>query len=96
MQKTINKVAICGGSGGNLVSISAFKGADVLITGDVGYHDAVDARHLGLAIIDAGHFGTEKISVNFIAEYIRDEAQKMNVDLNVITSEEQVDPFIFM
>ncbi|MGF7396129.1 Nif3-like dinuclear metal center hexameric protein [Thermoanaerobacterium thermosaccharolyticum] len=96
LRKTINKVAICGGSGGNLVSISAFKGADVLITGDVGYHDAVDARHLGLAIIDAGHFGTEKISVNFIAEYIRDEVQKMNIDLNVITSEIQSDPFIFM
>ncbi len=96
LNKAVKKVAVCGGSGGSFVSISAFKGADVLITGDVGYHDAVDAIHLGLAIIDAGHFGTEKISVNFIAEYIRDEAQKMNVDLDVITSEVQADPFIIM
>lgn len=96
LDKTVNKVAICGGSGGSLVSVSAFKGADVLITGDIGYHNAIDAKHLGLSIIDAGHFGTEKISVNFIAEYIKDEAQKMNIDLNVIISEMQSDPFIFM
>ncbi|SNX54931.1 Nif3-like dinuclear metal center hexameric protein [Thermoanaerobacterium sp. RBIITD] len=96
LAKTVNKVAICGGSGGSLISISSFKGADVLITGDIGYHDAIDATHLGLSIIDAGHFGTEKISVNFIAEYIIDEAQKMNIDLNVIISETQKDPFKYL
>ncbi|MDI6603845.1 MAG: Nif3-like dinuclear metal center hexameric protein [Thermoanaerobacteraceae bacterium] len=96
LNKTINKVAICGGSGGSLISKAAFKGADVLISGDIGYHDAIDASLLGLSVIDAGHFGTEKIAINFIAEYIIDEVQKHELDLNVIKSEEQKDPFIFI
>lgn len=96
LKKTINKVAVCGGSGASLIPKAAFCGADVLITGDIGYHDAVDAKHLGLSLIDAGHFGTENIAVKFIAEYIIDEVQKQGWELEVIVSEEQKDPFTYV
>lgn len=36
-------------------------GADVLITGDLKYHTALNARESGLCIIDAGHFATEAV-----------------------------------
>lgn len=65
------KVAVCGGTGGDLVRQAAFKGADVLITGDVDYHDALEAKQLGLAVLDAGHFGTEQIMVKKIAFYLQ-------------------------
>ena len=42
-------------------------GADVLLTGDVKYHDARDAEELGIALIDAGHFHTEIIMVDEVA-----------------------------
>jgi len=96
LKRLVNKVAVCGGSGAELITKAAYKGADVLITADIGYHDAVDAKHLGLSIIDAGHFGTENIAVRFIAEYIIDEVQKKEDDLEVIVSEKQKDPFIFL
>lgn len=96
LNKTINKIAVCGGSGGSLINMASFKGADALITGDIGYHDAILADELGLSIIDAGHFGTEKIAVNFIAEYIIDEVQKLDRDIDVIISENQKDPFKFI
>lgn len=35
------------------------KGADVIVTGDVDYHSAIDAVAQGIAVIDAGHYGTE-------------------------------------
>lgn len=65
------KVAVCGGSGGDLVNAAVQKGAQALITGDVSYHEALDAVHAGFAVIDAGHHGTEKIMVPRVAQYLR-------------------------
>ncbi|MBZ4656216.1 MAG: putative cyclohydrolase 1 type 2 [Thermoanaerobacter sp.] len=96
LEKKIKKVAVCGGSGVSLIHKAFFKGADVLITADIGYHDAVEAQHLGLSLIDAGHFGTENIAVRFIAEYIIDETQKQGYEIDVIVSETQKDPFVYL
>lgn len=57
---SISLVAVCGGSGGDLVARAAAVGADVLVTGDVKYHAAQEAIARGLAVIDAGHFATEQ------------------------------------
>lgn len=54
--KIINKVAIIGGSGMSYVSDVFKKDVDVLITGDVKYHEAYDAKSAGWNIIDAGHY----------------------------------------
>ena len=37
------------------------KGADVLVTGDIGHHEGLDAAAQGVSVIDAGHYGTEYI-----------------------------------
>jgi dinuclear metal center YbgI/SA1388 family protein len=64
----ISKVALCSGSGASLLHDADRSGADLLVTGDVKYHDARDAEDLGLALIDAGHFPTEIIMVDEITE----------------------------
>lgn len=64
----ISKVALCSGSGASLLREAARSGADLLVTGDVKYHEARDAEDLGLALIDAGHFPTEIIMVNEVTE----------------------------
>ena len=64
----ISKVALCSGSGASLLHEAVRAGADLLVTGDVKYHEARDAEDLGIALIDAGHFPTEIIMVNEIAE----------------------------
>lgn len=64
----ISKVALCSGSGASLLREAARAGADVLVTGDVKYHDARDAQDLGIALIDAGHFSTEIIMVEEMVE----------------------------
>lgn len=66
----ISKVALCSGSGASLLREAVRVGADVLVTGDVKYHDARDAMDLGIALIDAGHFATEIIMVNAIVEQL--------------------------
>lgn len=55
----INKVALCGGSGGDFVTTAHRRGADVLVTAEIGYHQALEAAQLGLCLIDPGHFQSE-------------------------------------
>ena len=64
----VSKVALCSGSGASLLRDAARSGADLLVTGDIKYHEARDAEDLGLALIDAGHFPTEIIMVHEITE----------------------------
>ena len=45
--------------------------ADVLITGDIDHHDGIDAVAKGLNIIDAGHYGIEKIFIESVKEYLK-------------------------
>ncbi|MGI6576130.1 MAG: Nif3-like dinuclear metal center hexameric protein [bacterium] len=66
----IMKVAVCGGSGSSFFAQAGEQGADVLVTGDIKYHDAAAAAAAGLAVIDAGHQGTEQLIVDAIKEYL--------------------------
>ncbi len=68
----ISKVALCSGSGGDLMLNALRAGADVYLTGDIGHHDAQLASEIGLNIIDAGHFETENIICDFLMEYFND------------------------
>lgn len=63
----IRKVAVCSGSGAEFLQTAAFAGADAYVTGDVKYHEALQAQALGLNIIDAGHFATEQPVVAALA-----------------------------
>lgn len=64
----ISKVALCSGSGASLLHDAARAGADVLVTGDVKYHEARDAEDLGIALIDAGHFSSEIIMIHDVSK----------------------------
>lgn len=66
----INRVALCTGSGSDLVKLSKIKGAQVLITGDMKYHDAQDALDINMNVIDCGHFDTEDIFKDVIKRFI--------------------------
>jgi len=83
----VEKVAVCGGSGASLIRKAAFAGADVLVTGDVKYHEGQDALAAGIAIIDAGHFATEQPIVSYVAEYLTvcGNKDKWAVDIGVET-----------
>lgn len=88
----VERVAVVGGSGGSFVTEAKRQGADALITGDVDYHDADEARHAGLLIIDAGHFGTEKHVPYDLKAYLSEEAARAGVGLTVEVARED-DPF---
>jgi len=70
-EKIIRRVAVVGGAGGSLVGAALAAGADLLITGDIKHHDALLAKDLGLALVDAGHYETEKPALDLFAERLR-------------------------
>ncbi|WFA09565.1 Nif3-like dinuclear metal center hexameric protein [Tissierella sp. Yu-01] len=87
INKKINTIAVCGGSGSDFIKDAYNKGADVYITGDVKYHDAQLALQLGLIIVDAGHFHTEKIILPRLKNIILDEIYDIvEVVVNMNTS----------
>lgn len=70
-EETIVMAAVCPGSGKSCIEDAVRLGADVLITGDIDHHEGLDSLEQGLAVIDAGHYGLEKIFVPYMEEYCR-------------------------
>ncbi|MEI7817259.1 MAG: Nif3-like dinuclear metal center hexameric protein [Desulfuromonadales bacterium] len=90
----ISKVALCSGSGSSLLRDAVRSGADLLVTGDVKYHEARDAEDLGMALIDAGHFPTEIIMVHEITERLgRALVASGYTDCQVEACRTETDPF---
>ncbi|MBS3885725.1 MAG: Nif3-like dinuclear metal center hexameric protein [Dethiobacter sp.] len=84
--KQIKKVAVCGGSGGELLQAAQFAGADVLVTGDLKYHQAKEAEAMGIAVIDAGHDATERVIIPVLCTYLRDKFAQDGYDVEVLAS----------
>jgi len=87
------KVAVCGGSGAGLVHTAHRQGADVLVTGDVKYHDARQAEELGIALIDAGHFATERLMVEQVVNALQDAARQRHWETVFEAYTGEQDPF---
>ena len=69
------------------------QGADVLVTGDVKYHEARDAEALGVALVDGGHFGTEALMVDSVAARMSAELASRRFEAEVIPFRGERDPF---
>lgn len=83
-KKTIKKLAFCAGSGADFLNEARESQADILITGDVKYHCALDSD---IIIVDVGHFESEHPVLNTI----KDLLEPLNIE--VIIADEK-SPFI--
>ena len=70
--REVRRVAVLPGSGAEAIARGVAQVADVLITGDVKYHEARAAQAQGLALIDAPHGVTEQEGVLRWAERLGD------------------------
>ena len=57
--RPVQKLAVCGGSGGSMLDLAAQMGCDTFVTADLKYNHFEEAKYCGLNLIDAGHFETE-------------------------------------
>ena len=93
LRKQITRVAVCTGSGGSLMEKVLASGAEVFITGDLKYHDARFAEESGLAVIDIGHFASEKLVLEPFGDFLRSKAKSEGAELEVFVSKSEIDPF---
>lgn len=86
--KTIKKVAVCGGSGGDLYPFAISAGADAFVTANIKHNQWIEMKRKGFCVLDAGHFCTENTVIEPLVE-------KLSVnfdDVVIIASEVSEDP----
>lgn len=79
--RTVSRVALCGGSGGEFIPDAIAQGADAYITSDVRYHDFVDYS-TSILIIDTGHFESEKCSRAILKSIISENFHNFAVKIS--------------
>ena len=77
--KPVRKVAVGGGSCGSMLLDALAKGCDTFVTADVKYDQYLEARALGLTLMDAGHFATENVVVPAMARFLADAFPELEV-----------------
>lgn len=87
------RAAVCSGSGGSLVDTFLASDADVFITGDMRYHDAIAVEDAGRACIDIGHFASEHIILNALTAKLKAAAEKAGWDVEIEACMIEKDPF---
>ena len=75
----VHRVAVCGGSGGDLVSAAAAAGCDTLVTGEIRHHQWLEGRELGLNLIEADHYCTEAIVLPVLAKMVSDGFSDLDI-----------------
>lgn len=90
-KKKVTKLAVVGGAG-DMVHEAAAAGVDCLLTGEAKHHAAIDAAHLGVGLVAAGHFATEFPIIPYLAERL----SKAFPNLRILVSRKGTDPFRYV
>lgn len=76
--RKIRKIALCGGAGAFLIPQAVASGADVFLTGEIGYH-----RFFGydgqILLLEAGHYESEQYTVGLLADFLGKEFPQMRI-----------------
>ena len=80
--RPVEKLAVCGGSGGGDIGLAAAAGCDTYVTADIKYHQFLEAAHRGVNLIDAGHFCTENVVVPALAGWLRETFPAVDVRIS--------------
>lgn len=75
----VEMAAVMPGSGGDYIRDALRAGADVMITGDVDHHEGIDAVAQGIAVIDAGHYGIEKLFIPYMEAFMKRELPALQI-----------------
>ena len=91
-QARVTRVALLGGSGGDYAEIARSAGAQVFVTGETGYHDALDSLAAGMYTLEAGHAATELPAVGALARGLQIAADAVQYHVEIIES--AIEPFL--
>lgn len=84
----VKRVGIACGSAADLLPCAVAAGCDVFLTGEARFHDCLEAEARGIALLLVGHFASERLGVEHLAEVL---AQKF-ADIETWASRRERDP----
>ncbi|MGD9412213.1 MAG: Nif3-like dinuclear metal center hexameric protein [Desulfobacterales bacterium] len=93
LEMKVTRVAICSGSGSGLMEAFLSSKAQAYISGDIHYHDALEANSLNRAIIDIGHFPSEHLMVDALARQLENVISKAGIEAEIVACTIEKDPF---
>lgn len=86
--RPVQRVAIICGAGGEFLPDAAAQKADVLLTGELRFHDYLAAQAQGLSLLLPGHYATERCGIEELASRL----QRRWPTLHVWASRRERDP----
>jgi dinuclear metal center YbgI/SA1388 family protein len=93
LEMNVTRVAICSGSGSGLMGAFLSSKAQAYISGDIHYHDALEAQSVNRAIIDIGHFPSEHLMVDALAQKLENVISRAGIDVEIMACNIEKDPF---
>jgi dinuclear metal center YbgI/SA1388 family protein len=90
LERSVERIAIVCGAGGEFMSEAARARADVLLTGEARFHDCLAAKAQGMALLLPGHYATERFGVEELATRL----QQQWPTLEVWASRREHDPIV--
>jgi dinuclear metal center YbgI/SA1388 family protein len=66
----VRRVGVLTGAGGGAAAEAIAAGCDTLVTGEGAHHTYFDAMELGINLVYAGHYATEQVGVQALAEHL--------------------------
>ena len=73
VNQAVSCVGIICGAGGEFLSVAKKCGCDLFLTGEARFHTALEARSLGISMILAGHYATERPAMEHLAKILSAE-----------------------
>ncbi len=94
-EKKVKRVGFCSGSGGSYIGKAAMR-CDAFITGEINYHQAVEAHARGLAVIELGHFESEALVAAPLAERLAQNPKLSQAGVEVFSARQDLQPFKYL
>jgi len=90
--RSVERVALACGAGGEFLMDAVKAKADVFLTGEVRFHDFLAAQANGLALVLPGHYAIERFGIEELAERL----QQQFPELQVWPSKSETDPVLWV
>jgi dinuclear metal center YbgI/SA1388 family protein len=91
----VQRLAVAGGSGGDLLGQVMSQGAQVYLTGEVRHHQVPPGLGEGFAILEVGHFASEVVFMEPWAQQVRDLVKEAGLTVQVEVAAAQTAPFSY-
>lgn len=82
----IARAALCSGAGGSELAAACACGAQLFITGEMKHNELIRARQLGMCVICAGHFETERVVLSHLAKGLQMRLDALQYEAKVFVS----------